>query len=122
MSSKAFCVSLTNAHNNPDNATVGLVVANAAIGCDKETTVFLSGEGAWLAKRGEAEKIVLGGPFAPAKELLDKFVAAGGKILVCAPCMKKRDIAEADLVAGAAPAGGATLVEILSEGASCVSY
>jgi uncharacterized protein len=122
MASSSFCVSLTSAHNNPDNATLGLVVANAAIGCDKVTTLFLSGEGSWLAKRGEAEKIVLGGPFVPAKELLDKFVAAGGKILVCAPCMKKRDIGEADLVDGATPAGGATLVEILTEGASCVSY
>ncbi len=122
MSAKAFCVSLTNAHSNPDNATVGLVVANAAIGCDKETTLFLSCDGAWLAKRGEAEKIVLGSPFVPAKELLDKFVAAGGKILVCAPCMKKRDITEADLIEGAAPAGGATLVEILADGAACVSY
>ncbi len=122
MAATNFCISLTSAHNNPDNATVGLVVANAAIGCDKVTTVFLSCEGAWLAKRGEAEKINLGGPFAPAKELLDKFIAAGGSVLVCAPCMKKRSIEVEDLIEGCQPAGGALLVELLSTDAASVSY
>jgi predicted peroxiredoxin len=122
MEAKTFCLSLTSSHKNPDNATVGLVVANAAIGCDKETTLFLSCDGVWLAKPGEAEKIAVGGPFAGAKDLLDKFVAAGGTILVCAPCMKLRGIDAENLIAGAQPAGGATLVELLSQGAACVSY
>ncbi|MDK9705566.1 MAG: hypothetical protein OEL83_00830 [Desulforhopalus sp.] len=36
--------------------------------------------------------------------------------------MKKRGIGEADLVAGATPAGGAALVEWLSNGSPCVAY
>lgn len=122
MAANTFCVSLTRSHSDTDNATVAFVVANAALGSDKDTTVFLSTDGVWIAKVGEAEKIVEGAPFAPLKELVEKFVAGGGKILVCAPCMKKRDITEAQLIPGARPAGGATLVELLSEGAPCVSY
>ena len=46
-----FCVSLTHAKDNTDKATVGFVVANAAVGSGKETLVFLSVEGVRLAQR-----------------------------------------------------------------------
>lgn len=117
-----FCVSITSSRADHDNVTVGFVVANAAIGSEKETMVFLSVDGVWAAVQGEAEKIAVGAPFAPLKELVDKFVAGGGKVLVCVPCMKKRGIEEGQLIAGATPAGGAALVEWLSQGSPCVSY
>lgn len=120
--SERFCVSIANCHKDPDKVTVGFVVANAAIGSDKETLVFLSTDGVWAAVQGEAEKINVGEPFAPLKDLIDKFVKAGGRMLVCAPCMKLRNITENQLIAGAAPAGGAALVEFLSDSAGSVSY
>jgi len=117
-----FCVSITSSRENHDRVTVGFVVANAAVGSEKDTLVFLAIDGVWAAVKGEAEKIAIGAPFAPLKELIDKFLAGGGKILVCAPCMKKRGISEESLIEGARPAGGATLVEWLSEGSPCVTY
>jgi uncharacterized protein len=118
-----FCVSITNSHKDPDKVTVGFVVANAALGSEKETIVFLSTDGVWAAKKGEAEKISVGEPFAPLKDLIAKFVAGGGRILVCTPCLKLRGISPDDLIAGAVPAGGAALVEFLSQpGAASVSY
>lgn len=120
--SEKFCVSIANCRNDPDKVTVGFVVANAAIGSEKETMVFLSTDGVWAAVKGETEKINVGQPFAPLKDLVEKFVKAGGRILVCAPCMKLRGISEDQLIAGAAPAGGAALVEFLSQGAGSVSY
>jgi predicted peroxiredoxin len=72
--------------------------------------------------RGEQEKVVEGEPFAPLKELYDKFVENGGKVLVCSPCLKKRGITEDMLTKGAEPAGGAALVEWLSDGSPCITY
>jgi predicted peroxiredoxin len=117
-----FCVTITHCHDNPDKATVGFVVANAALGSEKDTLVFLSTEGVMCAVRGEADKIDIGAPFAPLKELMSKFLAAGGKIQACAPCLKKRGISEDRLVEGIQPAGGAALVEWLSDGSPCVGY
>ena len=117
-----FCVSITHCRTDGDKATVGFVVANAALGSEKDTLVFLSTDGIWCAVKGEAEKIDEGPPFAPLKELIDKFIAAGGKILVCAPCLKKREIVEDQLIEGARPAGGAALVEWLSDDSPCVAY
>jgi predicted peroxiredoxin len=53
---------------------------------------------------------------------MSKFLAAGGKIMACAPCLKKRGFGEDQLIEGVQPAGGAALVEWLSEGSPCVTY
>ena len=116
-----FCVSITYAKDNTDKATVGFVVANAAVGSGKETVAFLSTEGVRLAVGGYAADIQEPG-FAPLKQLMGDFTANGGTIYVCSPCFKKRGLDEGKLVAGAKIVGGAKLVEFLSEGAPCVSY
>ena len=117
-----FCVSITHCKQDGDKATVGFVVANAALGSDKDTLVFLSTDGVWAAVKGEMEQVVSDAPFAPLKELYDKFVANGGKVMVCSPCLKMRGIREDMLAEGAQPAGGAALVEWLSDGSPCISY
>jgi uncharacterized protein len=116
-----FCVSITNAKNDPDRATVGFVVANAAVGSDQETVVFLSTEGVRLAEAGYADDIHEEG-FAPLAELLTNFVNGGGTIYVCSPCFKKRKLDETGLVPGAIIVGGAKLVEYLAGGTPSISY
>jgi predicted peroxiredoxin len=117
-----FCVTLTHCRTDPDKVTVAFVVANAALASDKETMMFLSSDGVWAAVKGEAEKIAIGEPFSPLKDLVDKFVAGGGQLVVCAPCLTKRGQGEDDLIEGAKPGGGAFLVEWLSESPACVAY
>jgi uncharacterized protein len=116
-----FCVSITHAKDNTDKATVGFVVANAAVGSGKETLVFLSVEGVRLSQKGFADQIHEEG-FAPLRELMENFAKAGGTMYVCSPCFKKRKLDETSLVAGASVVGGAKLVEFLSDGSPCVSY
>ncbi len=116
-----FCVSLTYGKNDTDKATVAFVIANAALGSDQETMVFLSTEGVRIAQTGYADDIREEG-FAPLKELMDNFAKAGGKIFVCSPCFKKRNLDETKLVPGAVIVGGAKLVEFLAQGSPSVSY
>lgn len=116
-----FCVSLTFAKDNPDKATVAFVVANAALGSDKETMVFLSTEAVRLSQAGYADDIHEPG-FSPLKELMTNFTSNGGKIFTCSPCFKRRNLDETKLVAGAVIVGGAKLVEFLSDGSPCISF
>ena len=116
-----FCVNLTHSTDNTDRATVGFVLANAALGSGKETLVFLSIEGVRLAQRGVADGIHEEG-FGPLRELMDSFAKGGGTIYVCSPCFKKRKLDEHNLVAGATIVGGAKLVEFLSDGTACVTF
>jgi len=116
-----FCVSLTRAKDDTDRATVAFVVANAAAASDKETIVFLSIEGVRLAVQGGTDGVHEAG-FSPLAELVANFVKAGGKILVCSPCFKKRTLDETKLIAGATIVGGAKLVEFLGAGSPAISY
>ncbi len=116
-----FCVNLTRSTDDPDRATVAMVVANAAVASGKQTMVFLSSEGVHLASKGVAEKISEEG-FQPMSTLLQNFLSAGGTLWVCSPCFKKRGFTESDLIEGATIVGGAKLVEFLSNDGASVSY
>lgn len=116
-----FLVSLTNAKNDPDKATVGFVVANAAVASGQDTVVFLNVEGAYLASKGYTDDIHEEG-FAPLKQLMEQFIEAGGTLWVCSPCYKKRQLTEEDLIEGATIVGGAKVVEFLSQGAASITY
>ncbi len=118
---KKFVVSLTSAKNDTDKATVAFVVANAALGSDQETLVFLSTEGVRLAVEGYADGIHEEG-FSALKDLMSAFAESGGKIYACAPCFKKRGLDETKLIAGVSVVGGAKLVEFMAGGAPSISY
>ncbi|MGB1816198.1 MAG: hypothetical protein ACPHJ3_12650, partial [Rubripirellula sp.] len=60
--SDTFCVTINSCKENGDKATVGFVVATAALGSGKDTMVFLSTDGVWAAVKDEAAKVVEGGP------------------------------------------------------------
>lgn len=116
-----FVINLVHAKDNADKATVAFVVANAALASDKDTMVFLATEGVRLAVKGYADDIAEEG-FAPIKELMNNFVQAGGKIYVCSPCFKKRQLDETKLVQGAIIVGGAKLVEFMGEFCPSLSF
>ena len=116
-----FCVTLTYAKDNTDKATVAFVIANAALGSEKDTMVFLMAEGVRLSQQGYADDIHEEG-FAPLRELMANFSGAGGKIFVCSPCFKRRKLDETALVPGAVIVGGAKLVEFMGEACPSVSY
>jgi predicted peroxiredoxin len=116
-----FGINLTRSTDDPDRATVAMVVANTAVASGKETMVFLSSEGVRLATKGVAETINEEG-FQPMATLVSNFFAAGGILWVCSPCFKKRGFTEGDLIKGATIVGGAKLVEFLSNDGASVSY
>jgi predicted peroxiredoxin len=116
-----FAINLTRSTDDPDRATVALVVANASVASGKQTMLFLSSEGVRLAVKGVADQINEDG-FQPMSILLQNYLAAGGHIWVCSPCFKKRGFSDSDLIEGATIVGGAKLVEFLSNDGTGVSY
>lgn len=103
----------TNAGENPEKAAMPFVMANAAMAMDIQATVCLQGNGVYLAYKGYAEKMAPPGGFAPVQTLLSEFLELGGKLLVCVPCIKERNISEeTELVDGAqTTAAGALNIE-----------
>ena len=114
-------INLTHSVDDVDRTSVAMVVACASVASAQTTTVFLSSEGTRLAARGVPEELHEEG-FAPLSQLVTDYVEAGGTFLVCSPCAKKRDIGEDDLIDGASIVGGASLVKLLADGASALSF
>ncbi|MHC5211503.1 MAG: DsrE family protein [Planctomycetota bacterium] len=119
--SARFVVSLSRGKEDPDRATVAFTLANAAVGSEQETVVFLSSEGVRLAINGNADDVAEAG-FTPLKQLMTAFVEGGGKIYTCLPCFNKRELDADDLVQGAVIVGGPALVAFMASGAPSVSY
>ena len=106
---------VTYAKDNVDKATIGFTLANAALDAGHSLKVVLASEGIWLAKTGYADPIDNGPPFKPLKELIDGVLTRGGEINVCAPCMKKRNLEEKDMIKNVLFITGPDVISILHE-------
>ncbi len=111
---------VTHSGEDPERASLPFMLANAALVMDVQATVVLQGNGVYLGKKGYA--VHVNSPEAPPlQKLMDDFLEAGGKVLVCVPCCKARNIAEEDLIEGAKfTAAGVVTDELLSSSASLV--
>ena len=116
-----FCINLTRSIDDPDRATVAMVVANASVASGKNTMVFLTSEGVRLAVKGVADTIKEEG-LQPMADLVKNYLAAGGTFFVCTPCYKKRGYTETDLIDGTILVGAVKLVEFMTNDAAGVSY
>lgn len=99
----------THAGEDPDRATFPFVMGNAALATDEKAIVVLMGTGVFLAKKGYAES-VHGTGFDPLKKLIDSFLELGGRILVCSPCIKGRNIDQSELIDKSEVIAGATVI------------
>ncbi len=109
----------TNAGEDPEKAAMPFVMANAAMTMDIKATIALQGNGVYLAQKGYVDTMLPAGGFPPVKKLLQDFMEQGGKLLVCVPCIKERNIDEAeDMIDGAQiTAAGTLTVEALESDA-----
>jgi len=102
----------TCAMENSEKAHIPFVLANAALAMDIQATVVLQGNGVYLAKKGYLEIMPSGGGFPALSGLMTTFREQGGKVKVCGPCIKERNIPESDLMEGAEiTAAGALNIE-----------
>jgi predicted peroxiredoxin len=111
---------VTHAGEDPERASLPFVLANAALAMEVEAVVALQGTAVFLAK-GDCMKHVFAGGLPRLHDLVQSFLEAGGRLLVCVPCIRERKIEEADLIHGATPTAAAALTqEILTAKATLV--
>ena len=99
----------TTGIDNPEKAILPFVVAAAALTVDAEVVIILQAAAVMLAKTGIAETVNVPG-FMPLKKLLDTFIEMGGRLLLCTPCIKERQISSEDLIPGSKLIAAATIV------------
>jgi uncharacterized protein len=113
----------TCAGENPEKAAMPFVMANAAMAMDIQATVCLQGNGVYLALKGYTDTMMSAGGFPPLTKLIHEFLELGGKLIVCAPCVKKRNMNEDDdLIEGASITAGGALNLLAMESTAVLVY
>jgi predicted peroxiredoxin len=99
----------------PERCTQAFTVAAAACAACVPTEIWLSGEGAWLARPGRAAELDL-------TELLELVIEVG-RVTLCTESAARRSIGPDDLLEGVTIAGAATYVErLLRPGTQALVY
>ncbi len=111
--------------DNGKNATLAFSMGLSAAAMDQDTTIFLTGEGAvWGFERSAIGIVVQG--FSPLEELIEEYLASGGRLLLCSICHKTcgtghpPDDPLSPRREGTEVAGFTTLLELTGQG-TCIS-
>jgi predicted peroxiredoxin len=111
----------TMGNEHPEKATIPFVMATAAQATDVEVVVIMQSNAVVLAKIGEAEKVVATG-FMPVKQLIETYIDMGGKLLLCSPCLKERNITKEDLINGSEIIAAGTVISEVMSAKSVLTY
>ena len=111
---------VTHGPEDPERCSLPFVLANAALAMDVEAVVVFQANAVLLARQDCANHVFAGG-LPPLKDLMKDFFDLGGKLYVCTPCIKERQISEDTLIKEAElVAAGVLTNEILSADATLV--
>jgi uncharacterized protein len=114
-------VLVTHGPDEPELATLPFVMAGAAVASDVDVVLGFQGDGCLLAKKGVAETVSYP-ELAPLGDLLETIAELGGQLLVCAPALKSRGIAEDDLVDGAEVVAAARFIAEITSATNSLVY
>jgi predicted peroxiredoxin len=114
-------VSLTTGLEDPEKATVAMLVAVGAAESGRPTMMFLTKEAVRLAVTGIAIGVACDG-CPPLGELLTRYESAGGRYLVCPICFNSKGLDADALLSNATVGGTIPLWEWIGDGATTFSY
>ncbi|MFP4169635.1 MAG: DsrE family protein [Methanomassiliicoccales archaeon] len=111
----------THAEDDPEKATLVWVMACTATASEMEPVVVLQGMGVYMARKNYAAGIRVPS-FPPVDELIEAFQESKGKLLVCAPCLNKRNLGQEDLLEGATIINAPTVIKEIGEATQVITY
>lgn len=102
-------------------SSVGFTIANGGITAGLTVAVFLTSAAVDLVRKKAADTTQVK-PLEPLSGLIRDFVARGGMLFACTPCVKARGYEQADLVEGVTIVGASVIHERLLRGAASLSF
>ena len=102
-------------------SSVAFTIACGGITAGMKVYAFLVSSGVDLVRR-RAVDITHVPPLDPLRALIDDFLARGGTIWACPPCVKARGYTQEDLMPGVSIQGASAMHERLKAGAASLSF
>lgn len=102
-------------------SSVAFTIACGGITAGMKVYAFLVSSAVDLVRR-KAVDITHVPPLDPLKSLIDDFLARGGTIWACPPCVKARGYTQEDFIPGVTIQGASAMHERLKAGAATLSF
>lgn len=102
-------------------SSVAFTIANGGITAGLKVYMFLTSAAVDVVRKRGADMTQIS-PLEPLKSLITDFVARGGTIWACTPCVKSRGYSAEDFVEGVTIAGSSVMHERIKHGAATLSF
>lgn len=102
-------------------SSVAFTIANGGMTAGLKVSVFLTSAAVDLVRKRAIEMTHVA-PLEPLPALIKDFLARGGQLWACTPCVKARGYEEKDLIDGVTIAGSSKMHERIQAGAATLSF
>lgn len=102
-------------------SSVAFTVANGGITAGLRVSIFLTSASVDLVRRN-AIAMTQANPMEPLAEMVDDFLARGGTLWACPPCVKARGYEQEDLIDGVEITGASRMHELIRAGAATLTF
>lgn len=109
-----YLFTVTTYDSDADRVATPLVLANNALAAGGDVLIWLTVDGANLARQGAADTLKPKS-FPAVAELLKTYTENGGRIGVCPPCGKTHGVTDENMLANAQWMGGAAVIAAAQE-------
>ncbi|HLS67757.1 MAG TPA: DsrE family protein [Kiloniellales bacterium] len=104
-----------------ERASVAFTIANGGMTAGLQVAIFLTSAAVDIVRRRAADQ-VHAMPLEPLAELVRDFLARGGTLWACTPCVKARGYEQGDLIDGVVITGASVMHERIKAGAATLSF
>ena len=101
-------------------SSIGFTIAGG-LTAGLRVSAFLTSNGVDLVRRRAADATQVH-PLEPLSHLIRDFMARGGSVWACTPCVKARGYEQADLLDGVEITGASKVHELIKTGAATLSF
>jgi predicted peroxiredoxin len=102
-------------------SSVAFTIANGGMTAGLKVSVFLTSAGVDLVRKRAVDTTQVP-PLEPLAALVKDFLARGGTLWACTPCVKARGYTQEDLIEGAIITGASPMHELIKAGAATLSF
>ena len=102
-------------------SSVAFTIANGGMTAGLRVSVFLTSAGVDLVRKRAIDATQVH-PLEPLAALVKDFVARGGTLWACTPCVKARGYSQEDLIEGTIITGASPMHELIKAGAATLSF
>ncbi len=102
-------------------SSAALTIALGGMTAGLKVSIFLTSSGVDIVRRGAADTTQVK-PLEPLASMLREFVARGGTLWACTPCVKSRGYVQEHLIEGVIISGASAMHEAIKRGAATLSF